>query len=297
MNEIELFLGDAKFKTWFDIQNLKQTKTWKDTTHFHVNNEVHFIKKGSAILEINGEIVTLNEGAICLIAPNASHFPKKHDSNLERICFSFGLYKNNKYKKFDKKFSEYSFYNNVYKLVKNYFVIYDEELTSIINKIITKDFKEENQHELQAYFSLFYIILAKKIKDEIKLNLNIEDKNEFEKESSSWQKKKVEEFFQTRYAENVTILDLADELCISTSQTYRVVKKIFSGGFKKTLTKQRIEHACMLIRQNKTALIDVAYSCGYNSYNGFFFAFKNFVGKTPEEYKSYVLNEKNDKNV
>ena len=94
-----------------------------------------------------------------------------------------------------------------------------------------------------------------------------------------------EEFFQKRYNEQISIEDLAKDLCLSIPQTHRVVKKIFNVGFKKTLMKQRMAHACMLIKSGNVKINDLAELCGYDSYNGFLSAFKSHTGKTPKEYE------------
>ena len=59
-------------------------------------------------------------------------------------------------------------------------------------------------------------------------------------------------------------------------------------SFRQVLIKQRMEHACMLINQGSSNFIQIAISCGYNTYNGFLTAFKKYIGKTPEEYKNYT---------
>ena len=109
--------------------------------------------------------------------------------------------------------------------------------------------------------------------------------NAYGNENSFRQRKLIEEFFQTRYCEDVGIDSLARSLCLSVPQTHRVVKKIFGESFQKILVKQRMEHACMLIKQKTFSLTEIAYRCGYTSYNGFLSAFKNYMGKTPKEYE------------
>jgi AraC-like DNA-binding protein len=52
--------------------------------------------------------------------------------------------------------------------------------------------------------------------------------------------------------------------------------------------KQRIEHACMLIKQNELPLAEIAFLCGYTSYNGFLSAFKGYTGKAPKEYEKSI---------
>ena len=102
------------------------------------------------------------------------------------------------------------------------------------------------------------------------------------------QRKIVENFFQLHYAEQVSINDLAKELCLSIPQTHRTVKKVFGVGFKKTLLRQRMEHALMLIKQAKNSINEIAFLCGYTSYNGFLAAFRAHFGKTPKEYQKHI---------
>ncbi|MBQ6923000.1 MAG: helix-turn-helix transcriptional regulator, partial [Clostridia bacterium] len=99
----------------------------------------------------------------------------------------------------------------------------------------------------------------------------------------------AEEFFYNRYKERVTINDLAKSLYLSVSQTARVVRRVFGMSFKEVLLKQRIENAVMLIEKGNLSFDEIALDSGYNSYNGFFSAFKKYTGQTPEEYKKKRL--------
>ena len=135
---------------------------------------------------------------------------------------------------------------------------------------------------------MFFIALAKRIRQN-----HLPYKEQIirvaaENENSARQRKNVEEFFQKRYHEEISIEDLAKDLCLSVPHTHRIVKKVFDEGFKKTLIKQRIEHACMLIKQRDLPLTEIATRCGYTSYNGFLSAFKNYMGKTPKEYEKSI---------
>ena len=68
-------------------------------------------------------------------------------------------------------------------------------------------------------------------------------------------------------------------------------KKIAAGRYKtlkKILTKQRIEHACTLIKSKNKNLEEISYLCGYTSYNGFLSAFKKFTGKSPKVYEKGI---------
>ena len=161
----------------------------------------------------------------------------------------------------------------------------EPELIKITTEILELEHSESNEHILQTEFARFFIKLASVIKKNNLLDGGQVASDSYESENSLMQRRKVEEFLQRRYCEQIGIEDLAKDLCLSVPQTHRIVKKIFGVGFKKILTKQRIEHACMLIKSKTANLEEIAYLSGYTSYNGFLSAFKNYTGKNPKEYE------------
>ncbi len=288
MAKLECTLGDALFVADFDFQKFKTSKKWMDTTHFHAGSEVHIILNGNAVIEIDGEDVRVEAGDVCLLAPQSSHYPKRFSETLEKTNFYFGLMQNYNHARGGRDFSEYLYYGNTFKSVKKYFIINDAELVSIIKKLLEEDFSNENQHVHSTLLSLFFITLAKRIKARLLFDNEQPIPQSAESETVFRQRKIVEEFFQKRYNEEVSIDDLAGELCLSVAHTHRVVKRFFDEGFKKTLMKQRIEHACMLIKRGDLTLTEIAFLSGYTSYNGFLSAFKGYMGKTPKEYEKSV---------
>ena len=283
MTKFEVCLGDCIFLTEINIQGVAPATKWQDTTHFHVDNEIHIILNGSALIEINGKDVEVKNGDICLLAPGSSHYPKTYSEPFEKINFSFSLLKNHSTK--SKSFSEYTYYSNIFGSVREHFVSHDLQILAIVERLFTEKFSIQNEHIYKTMLSLFFITLAKRIKEHHPLYGQSAVERLSESENSFIQRKMVEKFFQTRYHEEVSIEDLAKELCLSVSHTHRIVKKVFNEGFKKTLVKQRMEHACMLIKQGSFSLNEIAYLCGYTSYNGFLSAFKGYMGKTPKEYE------------
>jgi len=283
--KLETALGDALFTVEIDFTSAWPSKTWQDTTHFHVDNELHFLLSGSAVLDIGGHDVTIHAGDICLLAPRASHYPKFRSDDLEKANFWFSLAQSNTDTRRSGYYSEYDHYSTIFKSVDGHFILQDPGLLSIIRALIAQPFSAESAHIYQALLAVFFMTLAKRIEQQHLPHRDQAVRVASDRENSFKQRKIVEEFFQKRYNEEVSIDDLAKELCLSVPHTHRVVKKVFDGGFKQTLIKQRIEHACMLIKQTHLPLSEVAIRCGYTSYNGFLAAFKSYTGKTPKEYE------------
>ena len=285
MAKIEISLGDALLSVDIDFEKAWTARHWQDTTHFHANNEIHIMLEGEALVEVGGKDVKINTGDVFLLTPRSSHYPKSCNGTLEKASFSFSLTQNHNIQKSRKGFSEYAYYRSVFKFASEYFIINDGELLSIVKRLTAEPFRAESEHVYAALLSVFFVTLAKRIKES---NLPyIEDnlRGVSENENLSRQRKTVEDFFAQRYNEEISIDDLAKNLCLSVPHTHRIVKKVFREGFKKTLMKQRIEHACMLIKQGDLPLSEISYRCGYTSYNGFLSAFKSYMGKTPKEYE------------
>jgi AraC-like DNA-binding protein len=287
MYEIQVLLGDANFIVKENVIKFKSSNVWVNTAHFHADYEIHIVFNGNAIIEIDGEEVELKGGEVCFISPKSSHYPKRASKDLYRTDFSFNLtrnYVNNAIK----DFSEFKYYDNIFKSVKGHFILSDPKLVDIAKDILGIENSQLNEHVLQTEYASFLIKLAKLIKENNYLNDNQTISDYYENKNSVKQRRIVEVFFQKRYNEQVGIEDLSEALCLSVPQTHRIVKKIFGVGFKKILTKQRIAHACMLIKSKGVNLNEVAYLSGYTSYNGFLSAFKNYVGKSPKEYEKSI---------
>ncbi len=288
MAKLETTLGDALFTVDINFQGAWPTRQWQDTTHFHIDSEIHILLDGNAVIEIDGKDVLINKGDICLLAPRLSHYPKACSNTLETANFSFRLTQNDNCIRKGKSFSEYVYYSNIFKSVRAHFIINDTELFSIVQKLMSEQFSSENEHIYQALLAIFFMTLAKRISEHHLPYMEQTHRAATGSENSFKQRKIVEEFFQKRYNEEISIEDLAEELCLSVPHTHRIVKEVFDEGFKRTLIKQRIEHACMLIKQHDLPLPEIAYRCGYTSYNGFLTAFKNYTGKTPKDYKKTI---------
>jgi len=285
VSKLEISLGDALFTVDLDIRQLQPARRWQDTTHFHGDYEVHILLEGEALIEVGGKDVALKAGDICLLAPKSSHYPKSSSQTLESINFTCNLTRNFNGERTGKPFSEYVHYGNILQSVRQYCIVHDAQLSAIAKRLAAEPFSEETEHIYPALLAVFFITLAKHIKTDIPDREAQRVCRGSDGENSFRQRKIVEAFFQQRYHEEVGIEALAKELCLSVAQTHRVVKKVFDGGFKKTLMKQRIEHACMLIKQRSFTLTEIAFCCGYTSYNGFLAAFKSYMGKTPKEYE------------
>lgn len=89
----------------------------------------------------------------------------------------------------------------------------------------------------------------------------------------------IHEFFSIFYSKDVHLCDLADFLHLSSRQAERLVIKYTNTTFNKHLTATRMSYAKRLFDKNELSASEIAARVGYQSYSGFWKAFKKFNEK------------------
>ena len=99
--------------------------------------------------------------------------------------------------------------------------------------------------------------------------------------------KMIDRFFSVRYASPVTLTDLAADLHLSRTQTNRILRAEFGVAFREKLRLTRMQEAKRLLCETDVNIGDIAGIVGYESVSGFFTAFRNAFGMTPDQMRKY----------
>jgi len=91
---------------------------------------------------------------------------------------------------------------------------------------------------------------------------------------------------QERFAEDLTVEQLAAGAGLSAYQLNRRVRAIFGITAGQLITTTRIEAASRLLRSTERAVADIAAACGYCDQSAFSRQFKAVVGLTPSQYRA-----------
>ncbi len=98
-------------------------------------------------------------------------------------------------------------------------------------------------------------------------------------------KKRIEEYLNTHYGNNITIDDLAQMAGYSSYHFARMFKESFALPPHKYLGQVRIERAKDMLRSTDLPIAEIALSCGYSSQAHFTSNFKKAVGVTPRLFR------------
>lgn len=274
---------------FFDIES-----EWVVSSHFHSCYEFHFIQEGSIELDVGDNTIFLKKDDICIIPPDLNHYTKKVFQSTKKasLLFNFSSQKICDYSKRD----EYKFYNNIYSKINKVSVInnsdiYDKYLKNII------DIFETNQissiHKTRALFTLVFIEITENITNdnsvvsEYKVSTSSLKTYEEANQSKNIRIVKIENYINENYMNDITLYDLANHLHLSKKQTDRTLKKLTGLSFGKLLLKRRMARAKELIINSQIPINEIASEIGYNSYNGFYSAFKNVFSVSPLSLRNF----------
>ncbi len=92
-------------------------------------------------------------------------------------------------------------------------------------------------------------------------------------------------YIRENFKENLSVEDLANKACMSTSNFYKKFKNTFGETPVDYLNNERIKFAKKIIRTTNRKMADVAILSGFNSSSYFTRIFKKNEGITPQQYR------------
>lgn len=90
---------------------------------------------------------------------------------------------------------------------------------------------------------------------------------------------------ERRYAERLTIQDIANEIALSVNHMMHVFKKETGETVNDYLTKVRMGRAKVMLRDPMIKIYEIAEGIGYSDPNYFAKAFKKHTGLSPKEFR------------
>jgi len=279
VGKVVIDIGDLQVV--FISNGLDFSDIWRTEAHFHFTYELHYLQCGNAIIGIdNNENYTLNAQEIYLIPPMRLHRVVETSDMIKHAAISFDIVHNKSAP--EKSFSEYEYYSSIFEGIKNIIIMNGETLAPIINKLSGLGSSHDNrtEHILKSYLSVFFIELCNLLKDDI---LSGSGTNVISYDSDSQRLWLVENYISEYFMRDNIIESISGLLHLSSRQTDRFVKRMTGYSLSALIKRQRMLTAEMLIQSTNTPFNQIAEYVGYNSYSGFYNAFRQYFGVAPEE--------------
>lgn len=152
----------------------------------------------------------------------------------------------------------------------------DEELSYLLNKIVSTISKEENESQKKRIMSACFKLIISKCFE--KSNIS----QEHELEGSRMLIYKCTQYIDANFSKEINVDRLAKMMNVSTSALFGYFKKHLGISVYKYVLQKRMAHAHKLLSQGKQPT-KIYLECGYNDYVTFYKAFVNRFGYSPSE--------------
>ena len=282
-NIVSLDIDNVKIK--INMQGFSYVRDKSGTTvHSHVNYEIHVVLKGTTFLEIDEETITLNANDVVIISPSVFHKFVKADCESSVLSFSFSV------KNVKRTSDRFEGQDTKLQNCGKWFLLQNEtDISTYIFKTLAALHSSNNfaEEQIRAYLTLTFIQIFNGLNNGI-------DKNKTELELQEYGNRIyiIDDYFNEHYMEKISLKELSEILYLGERQTNRIIKSTFGTGFNERLTVIRIKSAIELLENTDFTIETIAEKVGYDSYNGFYSAFKKKTGISPSIYRQNVLRSK-----
>lgn len=93
------------------------------------------------------------------------------------------------------------------------------------------------------------------------------------------------EFIENNYMHPITLKQMAQISCMSTSHFATIFRSFFGETPMEYVNSYRIERACLLLTNTNLSVTEITYRCGFNDSAYFVKVFKKYKKMTPKKYR------------
>lgn len=93
------------------------------------------------------------------------------------------------------------------------------------------------------------------------------------------------EFIENNYMHPITLKEMAQISCMSTSHFATVFRSFFGETPMEYVNSYRIERACLFLTNTSLSVTEITYRCGFNDSAYFVKVFKKYKSMTPKKYQ------------
>ena len=284
----QFIINDTIFKVrnnsgFFYVQSGKKTNI-----HSHHVAEIQYVYSGEHSLSyINSDskkeyTEKIDTGKLVLIPPNVYHYSTS-EPNFTILSFSFAIQ--------PKPDTNSDFFNKIYNTVhslKAPVVIDDDYMRNVFQLIVNRMVStNDSSISFDQYHTPFLVtsVLASLMEYLIR-----EYKNEpSNKEAVSFELDReflIRDYISIAFNQENALENLATLLNVSPRHAQTLVKQITGKNFKSLILEQKMNLANSLIENTNHSLKQISAETGYESYSSFYIAYKNFFGRSPNEYRA-----------
>ncbi len=263
---------------------------WSMTTNRHDHFEMVYIKKGSAVFQVEGIEVNMPPHSIIIIKPGKSHKFVVKSEVCELIVLSFAF--NSQKDESDNHVSFTDFVEYIEDDATGDYLFLSlnkkNDIVNILNRISREQLKPQVWGDFLSCLLIIelFVLLSRTLKQELEQssknrNLKLHELLNIAKE-----------YIDNNYDKDLTLSQVAKYIYLSDSYFAHSFKDKFGISPKSYILKVRIEAAKEYLKNTDTKVADVAKIVGFSSQQRFNDIFKKHEGVTPLNYRQKCKMER-----
>ncbi|WP_339362791.1 AraC family transcriptional regulator [Vallitalea maricola] len=275
-----------------NIHVIKHDRYTPVFNHKHSFFEILYIYSGHCIQNIMGDKITLNEGDLCILSPEAEHSVEVFDDS---IVINILVRKST----FDSIFLEIlddenilsSFFTKIL-YTKNYnnYIIFRTNNSTTVRMSIKHIFIESLERRKYSNKMLNYVLLI------LFANLLRGEKNTVELPTelrkSNQNLSDILIYIQNNY-KTVTLEELSNKFNFTVSHLSRLIKLHTGHNFRKMIQTIKLNKAIKLLVSTDLKICEINKRIGYENTTHFIRTFKKQYGVSPNQYRQNFVNKTN----
>lgn len=254
-------------------------KTFVETFHWHRSFEIGYCLSGGGHFYFGDKVYPVRQGDIFIVNNLERHIAQSDEADPSRFLFVYFdplLLEQERELMLPFIYSPLRFSNRMPGSLP---------LAGEIGELLLR-LEQENAARQPAYRSMMQCLLLQICTLVLRHYHSMLVKEDFVEVYSQYNHvKPALDYMHEHFRHSLELVDIARVLNLSTSRSRHLFKEALGEGFKAYLLHLRVNEAKRLLTQSEQSVTEISLSCGFQSHNPFYRAFKDIVGMTPQEYR------------
>lgn len=266
------------FPSYIHVGSVYPGASWTNKPHYHEDLEFITITEGKSGYNVNGEKIYLEKGDTLMVNSNQIHYSftttqepcSYYIAILHPSLLCSSYYVQNHYVERVTKNT-----NIPYVLIKHN----DSQSARVIEAV--KDVIDSIDSELSI--TITFLILFKRIFQWCRANKNLLEYQTVVNPSDASFKNMLK-FIHTRYADQITLADIAKAGGVSKTHCNTLFKQFTGNTPMESLNRYRAERVAYYVTNTKLSMSEIAEKTGFNGASYMTETFKKVYGMAPRDY-------------
>lgn len=236
--------------------------------HFHLQQELHYVRRGSCTMIVEGEVLELSEGEYVLLGRNAEHAYQQVSADFSRVGLMFELSSGGS------------------PLCELRWLRGDRQGGRQVGELLFAMERELGQRKSGYFYYVQALLCQLMLEFQRTLSAPREDRaGEQPDRPETYWPVILDQYFIEATRTGGSCGELAALLGVSVRQLNRILQRQYGCSFREKLQHTRIRAATLLLRRTKKSVEEIARQVGYSCASSFCAGFRAETGVSPAAYR------------